>query len=81
MSLSAADDRRSIQPEAEARAFARGLGLTNECNLACAFCYRDASRVDRLTIEQVRAVHTARPCSRAPIGLVAAHRHFAPCGP
>src|SRR5262249_34934692 len=36
--------------------FALGLGLTNECNLACAFCYRDASRVDRLTLDQVRAV-------------------------
>ena len=24
--------------------FALGLGLTNECNLACAFCYRDPAR-------------------------------------
>jgi radical SAM protein with 4Fe4S-binding SPASM domain len=39
-----------------ANSFALGIGLTNECNLACAFCYRDASRVDRLTLEQVRAV-------------------------
>ena len=38
------------------RDFALGLGLTNECNLACSFCYRDPSRVDRLTLEQVRAV-------------------------
>lgn len=36
--------------------FSLGLGLTNECNLACAFCYRDPTRVDRLTLEQVRAV-------------------------
>jgi radical SAM protein with 4Fe4S-binding SPASM domain len=33
-----------------------GLGLTNECNLACAFCYRDPARTDRLTLDQVRAV-------------------------
>src|SRR5688572_14329425 len=46
------DDR--TQPERPT--FALGLGLTNECNLACAFCYRDASRVDRLTLEEVRAV-------------------------
>lgn len=36
--------------------FALGLGLTNECNLACAFCYRDASRVDRLSLDQVKSV-------------------------
>jgi radical SAM protein with 4Fe4S-binding SPASM domain len=41
---------------APARGFALGLGLTNECNLACAFCYRDTSGVDRLTLDQVRAV-------------------------
>ena len=36
--------------------FAIGLGLTNECNLACSFCYRDPNRIDRLTVNQVRAV-------------------------
>jgi radical SAM protein with 4Fe4S-binding SPASM domain len=41
---------------APAPSFALGLGLTNECNLACAFCYRDASRTDRLTPAQVKAV-------------------------
>ena len=30
--------------------FALGLGLTNECNLACAFCYRDPARTDRLDL-------------------------------
>ena len=34
----------------EAQSFALGLGLTNECNLACAFCYRDPARTDRLTL-------------------------------
>ena len=33
-----------------------GLGLTNECNLACAFCYRDPARTDRLSLDQVKAV-------------------------
>src|SRR5215469_2600650 len=32
-----------------------GLGLTNECNLTCAFCYRDPTRADRLSLEQVRS--------------------------
>jgi MoaA/NifB/PqqE/SkfB family radical SAM enzyme len=36
--------------------FALGLGLTNECNLACSFCYRDPTRIDRLTLDEVRAV-------------------------
>src|SRR5260370_1281275 len=40
----------------ETRQFALGLALTNECNLACSFCYRDPYRVDRLTLDQVRAV-------------------------
>jgi MoaA/NifB/PqqE/SkfB family radical SAM enzyme len=35
--------------------FSIGLGLTNECNLACSFCYRDPARVDRLSLEQVQA--------------------------
>jgi radical SAM protein with 4Fe4S-binding SPASM domain len=33
-----------------------GLGLTNECNLSCAFCYRDPTRADRLSLDQVKAV-------------------------
>jgi radical SAM protein with 4Fe4S-binding SPASM domain len=33
-----------------------GLGLTNECNLACAFCYRDPARTDRLSLDQVKAI-------------------------
>jgi radical SAM protein with 4Fe4S-binding SPASM domain len=43
----------------EARSFALGLGLTNECNLACSFCYRDPNRLDRLTLDQVKEVVNA----------------------
>ena len=35
---------------------ALGLGLTNECNLTCAFCYRDPDRTDRLSLDQVKSV-------------------------
>jgi radical SAM protein with 4Fe4S-binding SPASM domain len=42
-----------------------GLGLTNECNLACAFCYRDPTRTDRLSLDQVQAV-----MERLPVGSV-----------
>jgi radical SAM protein with 4Fe4S-binding SPASM domain len=49
-------------------AFALGLGLTNECNLSCAFCYRDTSRVDRLALEQVRAVMARIPVRSVNLG-------------
>ncbi len=48
--------------------FALGLGLTNECNLACSFCYRDPNRVDRLSLEQVRAVMERIPVRSVNLG-------------
>src|SRR5271157_273114 len=42
-----------------------GLGLTNECNLSCAFCYRDPARTDRLSLDQVKSV-----MERLPVGSV-----------
>ena len=45
-----------------------GLGLTNECNLACAFCYRDPNRVDRLSLEQVRSVIESLPVRSVNLG-------------
>src|SRR5207244_9857588 len=48
--------------------FALGLALTNECNLACAFCYRDPDRVDRLTPDQVRAVMEHLPIRSVNLG-------------
>ena len=44
---------RVVPPDA---GIALGLGLTNECNLTCAFCYRDPTRSDRLSLDQVKAV-------------------------
>jgi radical SAM protein with 4Fe4S-binding SPASM domain len=65
MSVSATAETLLAQP---APAFALGLGLTNECNLSCAFCYRDPSRVDRLTLEQVRAVMARLPVRSVNLG-------------
>jgi radical SAM protein with 4Fe4S-binding SPASM domain len=45
-----------------------GLGLTNECNLACAFCYRDPSRTDRLFLDQVKAVMERLPVRSVNLG-------------
>ena len=48
--------------------FALGLGLTNECNLACSFCYRDPARADRLSFEQVRSVLASLPVRSVNLG-------------
>ena len=45
-----------------------GLGLTNECNLTCAFCYRDPSRADRLSLDQVKAVMERLPVRSVNLG-------------
>jgi radical SAM protein with 4Fe4S-binding SPASM domain len=45
-----------------------GLGLTNECNLACAFCYRDPTRTDRLSLDQVKEVMERLPVRSVNLG-------------
>lgn len=66
MSLSAV---KAPSPERPAPAqFALGIGLTNECNLSCAFCYRDPDRVDRLSIEQVSSVLARMPVRSVNLG-------------
>ena len=45
-----------------------GLGLTNECNLACAFCYRDPARADRLSLDQVKSVMERLPVRSVNLG-------------
>ena len=47
---------------------ALGLGLTNECNLSCSFCYRDPTRADRLSLEQVKSVMERLPVSSVNLG-------------
>lgn len=47
---------------------ALGLGLTNECNLSCAFCYRDPMRTDRLSLDQVKAVLERLPVRSVNLG-------------
>src|SRR5215471_5241266 len=45
-----------------------GLGLTNECNLTCAFCYRDPTRTDRLSLEQVKVLMERLPVRSVNLG-------------
>jgi radical SAM protein with 4Fe4S-binding SPASM domain len=48
--------------------FAVGLGLTNDCNLACAHCYRDTERVDHLSLADVRRVCDSLPIRAVNLG-------------
>ncbi|MGB7554303.1 MAG: radical SAM protein [Candidatus Korobacteraceae bacterium] len=45
-----------------------GLGLTNECNLSCSFCYRDPTRADRLSLNQVKSVMERLPVRSVNLG-------------
>src|SRR5215471_859392 len=56
---------RLITPAA---GIALGVGLTNECNLACAFCYRDATRTDRISLDQVKSVMESLPVRSVNLG-------------
>ena len=59
----------AVRPVAERPAqFALGLGLTNECNLSCSFCYRDPDRIDRLSLSQVRSVLRRLPVRSVNLG-------------
>ena len=42
-----------------------GIGLTNDCNLACGHCYRDTTQISYLSMEDLRAV-----CERLPVTSV-----------
>ena len=62
----------SLSPPTRAKTpdagIALGLGLTNECNLACAFCYRDPTRTDRLSLDQVKCVMERLPIRSVNLG-------------
>src|ERR1700747_436989 len=60
--------RSALVRPAAADGFALGLGLTNECNLSCAFCYRDPARTDRLSLLQVRSVMERLPIRSVNLG-------------
>jgi len=50
-------------------AFSVGLGLTNECNLRCAHCYRPDMVVDRLSLQDVQSVCAAIPIRSVNLGV------------
>lgn len=50
-------------------AFSVGIGLTNECNLRCAHCYRPDMVLERLTRADVRRVCDAVPAASMNLGV------------
>jgi radical SAM protein with 4Fe4S-binding SPASM domain len=50
-------------------AFSVGIGLTNECNLRCAHCYRPDRTPDRLTFQDVRQVCESIPVHSMNFGV------------
>ncbi|MEX2222235.1 MAG: radical SAM protein [Candidatus Rokuibacteriota bacterium] len=50
-------------------AFSVGMGLTNECNLRCAHCYRPDMVVDRLSLQDVQSVCAAIPVKSMNLGV------------
>jgi MoaA/NifB/PqqE/SkfB family radical SAM enzyme len=57
-----------------------GIGLTNECNLECAHCYRDTARVDRVSLAQVMQICDTIPVDAMGMGTGenALHPEFVP---
>jgi MoaA/NifB/PqqE/SkfB family radical SAM enzyme len=57
-----------------------GIGLTNECNLECAHCYRDTARVERISLAQVVRICEAIPVDAMGMGTgeSALHPEFIP---
>ena len=45
-----------------------GIGLTNDCNLACAHCYRDTDRVDHISLAQIERICQVIPVDALGMG-------------
>jgi len=45
-----------------------GIGLTNDCNLRCAHCYRDPLNINAISLAQVRAICSALPVEAMGMG-------------
>ena len=48
--------------------FSVGIGLTNDCNLACAHCYRDTQNINHLSLVQVKEICDAIPVDAMGMG-------------
>src|SRR2546425_3939339 len=60
---------KARQEAALAIAFSVGIGLTNECNLRCAHCYRPDMVLERLTREEVQRVYRSLSVRSVNLGV------------
>lgn len=45
-----------------------GIGLTNDCNLHCAHCYRDTDRIEHISLAQIQQICQAVPVDAMGMG-------------
>ena len=45
-----------------------GIGLTNDCNLMCAHCYRDTAQISSLSLEQIKRICQSIPVHSMGLG-------------
>ncbi|MFC2028893.1 radical SAM protein [Chloroflexota bacterium] len=57
-----------------------GIGLTNDCNLDCAHCYRDTDKISSISLEQVKHICESIPVDSIGMGTGenALHPEFIP---
>jgi MoaA/NifB/PqqE/SkfB family radical SAM enzyme len=48
--------------------FSIGIGLTNDCNLMCAHCYRDTEHISSLSLSQVKQICQSIPINSMGLG-------------
>jgi len=68
VSLSKTGAERSMNSAVRGTGFSVGVGLTNECDLACAHCYREVARVDRLSLANVEELCESIPVRAINLG-------------
>ncbi len=51
------------------QSYTLGVGLTNECDLSCAHCYRSQLALDRLSLYDVKKICQALPVSSVNLGV------------
>jgi radical SAM protein with 4Fe4S-binding SPASM domain len=59
------NESKPVFRSGQTSAYAVGIGLTNECDLSCAHCYRSQLKLDRLNLAEVKQI-----CGSLPVGSV-----------
>ncbi len=63
------DQSKPLSPSAPNAGYAVGIGLTNECDLSCAHCYRSQLKLDRLNLAEVKRICGSLSVSSVSLGV------------